>query len=229
MRLRKKPGVREAMATYPKLVPLNGEEYKGKWNSFFGNDNPIHVELGTGKGNFITTLAEQNPDINYFGVELYEEVLIRAVKKAEAKELNNLSFLWINIQDIEKYFAPGEVDKFYLNFSDPWPKKRHARRRLTHSEFLAKYKGLLKPEGVIQLKTDNEGLFQFSLNQFAQELFLLKEITFDLHNSEYVEGNVMTEYEAKFVGQGMKIFRCIAAHPAQLAAKIEEQKSRSSV
>ena len=222
MRLRKKPGVREAMATYPKLVPLNGEEYRGRWREFFGNDNPIHVELGTGKGNFITTLAEQNPHINYFGVELYEEVLIKAVKKAEAKELTNIAFLWINIRDIENYFAPEEVDRIYLNFSDPWPKKRHAKRRLTHSEFLAKYKKILNSNGFIQLKTDNEGLFEFSLNEFAQELLLLKDITFDLHNSEYVEGNVMTEYEAKFVSQGMKIYRCIAAHPAQLAAKLTE-------
>jgi tRNA (guanine-N7-)-methyltransferase len=227
MRLRRQPGVREAMATYPGLVPLNGEEYKGKWQTFFGNSNPIHVELGTGKGNFITTLAEQNPHINYFGVELHEEVLIKAVKKAEAKKLTNIVFLWINIQDIENYFAPEEVDKFYLNFSDPWPKKRHARRRLTNSEFLVKYKRLLKPDGVIQLKTDNEGLFEYSLNQFAQELFLLKEITFDLHNSEYAEGNVMTEYEAKFVERGMKIYRCVAEHPARLAAKFEEQKERS--
>ncbi|WP_286886119.1 tRNA (guanosine(46)-N7)-methyltransferase TrmB, partial [Aneurinibacillus sp. UBA3580] len=172
MRLRKKPGVREAMATYPKLVPLNGEEYRGRWREFFGNDNPIHVELGTGKGNFITTLAEQNPHINYFGVELYEEVLIKAVKKAEAKELTNIAFLWINIRDIENYFAPEEVDRIYLNFSDPWPKKRHAKRRLTHSEFLAKYKKILNSNGFIQLKTDNEGLFEFSLNEFAQELFL---------------------------------------------------------
>ncbi|MBN6187997.1 tRNA (guanosine(46)-N7)-methyltransferase TrmB [Aneurinibacillus sp. BA2021] len=222
MRLRKRPGVREAMETYPRLVPLNGEQYKGKWHTFFGNENPIHVELGTGKGNFITTLAEQNPDINYFGVELYEEVLIKAVRKAEEKGLTNIAFLWVNIEDIEKYFAPEEVDKFYLNFSDPWPKKRHFKRRLTYREFLQKYRRLLKPTGVIQLKTDNEGLFEFSLNEFAHELFWLQEITFDLHNSEMAEGNVMTEYEAKFVERGMKIFRCVAAHPAQLKAKFGE-------
>lgn len=128
----------------------------------------------------------------------------------------------MNIEDIEKYFAPEEVDKFYLNFSDPWPKKRHFKRRLTYREFLQKYRRLLKPTGVIQLKTDNEGLFEFSLNEFAHELFWLQEITFDLHNSEMAEGNVMTEYEAKFVERGMKIFRCVAAHPAQLKAKFGE-------
>ncbi|AMA73983.1 MULTISPECIES: tRNA (guanosine(46)-N7)-methyltransferase TrmB [Aneurinibacillus] len=224
MRLRKKPGVREAMANYPKLVPQDAEQYKGKWREFFGNNNPIHVELGTGKGNFITTLAEQNPHINYFGVELHEEVLIKAVKKAEEKGLANIAFLWINIRELESYFAPAEVDRFYLNFSDPWPKKRHAKRRLTHNDFLKQYKKLLKAEGCIQLKTDNEGLFEYSLNRFAEELFLLKEITFDLHNSEYAEGNIMTEYEAKFVQKGMKIFRCIAAHPAQLAANFVENE-----
>jgi tRNA (guanine-N7-)-methyltransferase len=224
MRLRRKPGIREEMMTYPKLVPQNAEQYKGKWHTFFGNDNPIHVELGTGKGNFITTLAEQNPDVNFFGVELQAEVLIKAVKKAEAKGLTNIAFLWINIRELDNYFAPGEVDKFYLNFSDPWPKKRHAKRRLTDSSFLNVYKEILKTDGCIQLKTDNEILFEYSLNQFAQELFLLKEITFDLHNSEYAEGNVMTEYEAKFVERGMKIYRCVAAHPAQLAAKVMEEK-----
>lgn len=224
MRLRKKPGVREEMATYPKLVPMNGQEHKGNWRAFFGNDNPIHIELGTGKGNFITTLAEQNPDINFFGVELHEEVLIKAVKKAEAKGLTNMSFLWMNVNDLEEYFAPGEVNRIYLNFSDPWPKKRHAKRRLTDRSFLAKYKNVLNPDGYIQLKTDNETLFEYSLNEFAHEMFLLSGITLDLHNSEYAEGNVMTEYEAKFVERGMRIYRCHAAHPLQLMALAHGKK-----
>jgi tRNA (guanine-N7-)-methyltransferase len=215
MRLRKRPGVREAMETFPQLVPLNGEEYKGKWSAFFGNDNPLHVELGTGKGRFVTTLAEQNPEFNYIGIELREEVLISAVKKAQDKQLKNIAFLWININDLANYFGEAEVNQFYLNFSDPWPKKRHAARRLTDSSFLMKYEEMLNPAGTIALKTDNEGLFEYSLNQFAGRLFLLHDITFNLHESPYAEGNVMTEYEAKFVEKGMKIFRCVAGHPAQ--------------
>jgi tRNA (guanine-N7-)-methyltransferase len=223
MRLRKRPGVREAMETYPRLVPLNGKEYRGNWRSFFENENPLYVELGTGKGRFITTLAEQNPDINYIGVELYEEVLISAVRKAESKGLRNIAFLWINITDLQEYFAHEEVSRFYLNFSDPWPKKRHAKRRLTDSGFLLKYKELLHTDGEIQLKTDNEPLFEYSLNQFAQELFLLRDITFHLHESEYAQGNVMTEYEAKFVEKGMRIYRCVAGHPAQWSVEAEKR------
>ncbi|WP_027414797.1 tRNA (guanosine(46)-N7)-methyltransferase TrmB [Aneurinibacillus terranovensis] len=215
MRLRKKPGVRETMAEFPSLVPLNGETHKGKWSAFFGNDHPLYVELGTGKGRFITTLAKQNPDINYIGVELREEVLISAVKKAKQQGLTNMAFLWININNLENFFDTGEVARFYLNFSDPWPKKRHAKRRLTDSGFLVKYEQILNPAGEVQLKTDNESLFEYSLNQFAKERFLLDQITFNLHESEYAEGNVMTEYEAKFVEKGMKIYRCVARHPAQ--------------
>ncbi|WCK55501.1 tRNA (guanosine(46)-N7)-methyltransferase TrmB [Aneurinibacillus sp. Ricciae_BoGa-3] len=219
MRLRKRPGVKEAMETFPELVPLNGEEYKGKWSAFFGNDHPLHVELGTGKGRFVTTLAEHNPEINYIGVELREEVLISAVKKAQDKQLKNIAFLWININDLENYFGEAEVNQFYLNFSDPWPKKRHAARRLTDSGFLVKYERLLNPAGKIALKTDNEGLFEYSLNEFAAQQFLLQDITFNLHESPFAEGNVMTEYEAKFVEKGMKIYRCVANHPAQWTKK----------
>lgn len=215
MRLRKRPGTKEKLLSYSQWVPIDAEIYKGKWNEYFGNTNPIFVELGTGKGKFITTLAEQNPNINYIGVELHEEVLLSAVKKAAEKELKNIAFIWTNINQLEKYFSNGEVNRFYLNFSDPWPKKRHYKRRLTYRDYLKIYLSLLHPEGHIELKTDNAGLFEFSLNEFAATGCLLKDITFNLHHSEYAQENVMTEYETRFVEQGMNIYRCVACPPSQ--------------
>lgn len=224
MRLRKRPGIKEKMLSYSQWVPTDAELNKGKWSQFFANTNPIFVELGTGKGNFITTLAEQNPHINYIGVELHEEVLISAVKKAADKGLKNIAFLWININQLDKYFSEGEVNRFYLNFSDPWPKKRHSKRRLTYRGFIQSYLSLLNPEGQIELKTDNEGLFEFSLNEFAATGCLLKDISFDLHNSVFAEGNVMTEYESRFVERGMKIYRCVACPPAQWLNQFTKSK-----
>lgn len=215
MRLRKRPGISEKLYSFSKLVPDAPESFNGKWNNYFGNNNPLFVELGTGKGTFITTLAERNPHINFIGVELHAEVLISAVNKAADQGLQNIRFLCINIEKLEDYFAKGEVNRFFLNFSDPWPKNRHAKRRLTYRDFLKKYLSLLNPEGQIELKTDNEGLFEFSLNEFAATGCLLKNINLDLHNSPYVEENVMTEYESRFVAKGMKIYRCVACPPAQ--------------
>lgn len=213
MRLRKKPWIKDEIVTYEQWVPTQPEEYRGKWQEWFKNDQPIHVELGTGKGNFITTLAEKYPSLNFIGVEVREEVLISAVRKAANKELKNIAFIWVNINKIEEIFAPGEVSRLFLNFSDPWPKSRHAKRRLTHRDFLAKYKGLLTPGQEIHLKTDNEKLFEFSLNEFSDTGFRLRNITFDLHQSHFEEAReVMTEYEKKFVSQGMKIYRAEAIY-----------------
>lgn len=217
------------MLTYTKWVPHMAEKNKGRWSQFFGNNNPLYIELGTGKGTFITTLAEQNPEINYIGVELHEEVLISAVQKAAEKNLQNIAFLWININDLDQHFALGEVDCFYLNFSDPWPKKRHAKRRLTYRDFLKKYLSLLNSRGRIELKTDNEGLFAFSLNEFAAVGCLLQDITLDLHQSPYVEGNIMTEYESRFVEKGMKIFRCVANPPEQWLRQFACEKDRENL
>lgn len=213
MRLRKKPWAKDEIVGYEKLVVLEPERYRGRWNEWFGNNQPIHVELGTGKGNFITTLAEKNPSVNYIAVEVREEVLIYAVRKAAEKGLTNIAFLWLNINKIEESFAAGEVSRIFLNFSDPWPKTRHAKRRLTHREFLDKYKKILVHGNEIHLKTDNEGLFEFSLNEFSDSGFRLKNITFDLHQSEFEEAkSVMTEYEQKFVSRGMKIYRVEAIY-----------------
>lgn len=208
MRLRKKPWIKDEIVKYDRLVVQDPKTYRGKWFNWIGQVKPIHVEFGTGKGNFITTLAEKNPDIYFFGVEAREEVLISAVRKAHEKELKNVAFLWLDVQNIEEIFGEQEIDRIYLNFSDPWPKTKHAKRRLTHSGFLQKYKLILKAGAEIHQKTDNEKLFEFSLNELSDNGFRLKNITFDLHHSQFEDAkSVMTEYEQKFVQLGMKIFR----------------------
>ncbi|HJV44951.1 MAG TPA: tRNA (guanosine(46)-N7)-methyltransferase TrmB [Bacillota bacterium] len=208
MRLRKKPWVKDQIVTYEHLLVKDPEQYYGRWNERFDNNHPIHIELGTGKGNFITTLAQRNPECNFIGVELREEVLIQAVKKANQMNLPNLAFLWLDVVKIDEVFANGEISQIYLNFSDPWPKSGHAKRRLTHRGFLEKYKSILGVGKEIHLKTDNEKLFEFSLNEFSDSGLRLKNITFDLHHSRYEEAkSVMTEYEQKFVNLGMKIYR----------------------
>ena len=210
MRLRNIKGAREEIAV-SEYVTQNPQEQKGKWNEYFGNDAPLHVEIGMGKGKFITTLAELNPNINYIGVEKYASVLIRAVeKKKERENLTNLTFLSVDAAVLPEVFASGEVDRIYLNFSDPWPKERHAKRRLTSREFLARYEQFLKPEGEICFKTDNRGLFDFSVEEAKEAGWDLKEVTYDLHHSPYAEGNVMTEYEEKFSALGNPIHRMVA-------------------
>ena len=210
MRLRNVPGSREAIADSP-LSVNEPTENKGKWNKIFGNDNPIRIEIGMGKGKFITTLAEQNPDINYVGIEKYSSVLIRAIEKCEDKEINNLKFIRMEAEYIEDVFAEGEVDRIYLNFSDPWPKDRHAKRRLTSKQFFDRYDVILKKDGVVEFKTDNDQLFEFSLEQVPEAGWQLIANTWDLHNDEkLVEGNVMTEYESKFSSMGNPIHKLIA-------------------
>jgi tRNA (guanine-N7-)-methyltransferase len=183
-------------------------KYKGRWHVVFGNDNPIYIEIGTGRGRFISTHAKQNPDINYIGIELEHELLGRVGCKAEDLEVgDNLRLSAANASRLADFFELGEVSRIYLNFSDPWPKTKHAKRRLTYIDFLTSYRTVLKPEGAVHFKTDNRELFEFSLNSFAGDDWKMQKITFDLHNSEWVEGNVMTEYEEKFSSQGMPIYR----------------------
>ncbi|HBG5277562.1 TPA: tRNA (guanosine(46)-N7)-methyltransferase TrmB [Clostridioides difficile] len=210
MRRRRKKGADEKLLSYTKYVLRDDiDKLKGKWNLKFRNDNPIHVEFGTGKGKFITTLAKQNPDINYIAMELKEEVLLKAVEKADASNLNNILFLWGDVSNILDYFEAKELSRIYINFCDPWPKNRWSKRRLTHSGFLEMYNRVLEDDGEIHFKTDNEKLFEFSLNEIAANNWLLKNISLDLGNSEY-ENSVTTEYEDKFMSQGMRIFRCEA-------------------
>lgn len=207
MRLRNVPGSRDTIAE-SRFTIKNETECKGKWNEVFGNENPIHIEIGMGKGQFIMTLAEQNPDINYVGIEKYSSVLVRAIEKQEEKDLPNLFFIRMEAENIAEVFAADEVDRIYLNFSDPWPKDRHAKRRLTSVQFLERYEHILKKEGHVIFKTDNKDLFDFSLEQVEEAVnWELLNHTFDLHHSEYVEGNVMTEYETRFVEKGNAICR----------------------
>lgn len=210
MRLRNVPGSREAIADNP-LAINEPTEYKGKWKEVFGNDNPVHIEIGMGKGKFITQLAMENPDINYVGIEKYSSVLIRALEKCEGLEISNLKFIRMEAEYICDVFDKEEVDKIYLNFSDPWPKDRHAKRRLTSKQFFERYDVILKKDGVVEFKTDNDLLFQFSLEQVPEAGWILDKYTWDLHNdAEMVAGNVMTEYESKFSAMGNPIHKLIA-------------------
>lgn len=208
MRLRNVKGSREVIAAND-FVIHNPEETKGKWKEVFGNDNPIHIEVGMGKGRFLMELAQLNPDINYIGIEKYSSVLIRAIEKRQEVELSNLYFIRMDAEDINEVFAEGEIDRIYLNFSDPWPKDRHAKRRLTSHQFLSRYDKFLKRDGVIIFKTDNKDLFDFSLEEVPVAGWKLENYTYDLHHSEYNEGNVMTEYEQKFSSMGNPICRMV--------------------
>ena len=210
MRLRNVPGAREVMIEN-EYVFTEPEGMKGTWSQVFGNDNPIRIEIGMGKGTFITTLAANNPDINYVGIEKYSSVLLRAVEKQDELQLPNLRFIRMDAEAICEVFGAGEVDRIYLNFSDPWPKARHAKRRLTSKEFLKRYEGILVQHGEVEFKTDNRELFDFSLEQVELAGWVLLAKTYDLHNDPTLSrGNVMTEYEEKFSGQGHPIHKLIA-------------------
>lgn len=210
MRLRNVPGSREAIADNDMAIN-EPTELKGKWKEEFGNDNPIRIEIGMGKGKFITTLAMENPDINYIGIEKYSSVLIRAIERCEEIEVPNLRFIRMEAEYICDVFEKGEVDRIYLNFSDPWPKDRHAKRRLTSKQFFESYDVILKKDGIVEFKTDNDLLFQFSLEQVPEAGWELIEQTWDLHNDErLMQGNVMTEYESKFSQMGNPIHKLIA-------------------
>ena len=208
MRLRNIPGAREEMLVNPYVVQ-NPEQYRGQWNRFFGNDNPLHIEIGMGKGQFIMALAAANPGINYLGIEKYSSVLIRALAKQEELALPNLRFLRFDAESIETVFTDSEVERIYLNFSDPWPKDRHAHRRLTSDRFLARYAQFLDPNGCIMFKTDNRGLFDYTLETAAACGWNCDDVTYDLHNSPYEEGNFHTEYEDRFSALGNPIYRVV--------------------
>lgn len=211
MRIRHKQGIEEKLLKISELVSEAPASLQGKWREHFQNANPLYVELGMGKGQFVTTMASQQPNINFIGVDRVPEIVYRAGKQ-ELSGQANLRFLYIDAVCLGEYFAPGEINRIYLNFSDPWPKKRHAKRRLTSPSFLNLYKTLLKEEGEIHLKTDNLDLFEYSLSQFAEKGYSLAKITYDLHNSGY-KGNIMTEYEQKFAALGYPICRCEAFKP----------------
>lgn len=209
MRLRNISGSRDIIAESP-LVIHEPEKAKGKWNELFGNDHPIRIEVGMGKGRFICELAQNNPDINYIGIEKYSSVLLRALQKMEENPLPNLLFIRMDAENIAEVFDQEEIDRIYLNFSDPWPKDRHAKRRLPSREFLARYDRFLKKDGVLEFKTDNKDLFDFALDELIPAGWKALKVTYDLHHDkEMMEGNVMTEYEEKFSSKGNPIYKYI--------------------
>ena len=213
MRLRNIPGADDVILNHP-IATKNGKEHKGNWKTVFGNDNPIYIEIGMGKGQFLLTLAKQNPEINYIGIERYSSVLLRALEKFDTEEfceLKNIRFICMNAFELPEVFEYGEVEKIYLNFSDPWPKSRHSDRRLTSPKFFGQYDKVLAKEGVVEFKTDNRGLFEFSLESVEEAGWKLLAHTFDLHHDESMNaGNVMTEYEEKFSSMGNPIHKLIA-------------------
>ena len=209
MRLRHIPGSEQQIEESP-FVISGPEEFRGQWNMFFGNNNPLHIEVGMGKGRFITELAAAHPEINYIGIERYTSVLLKAVEKRSLLFLPNLYFLCVDARTLPDIFDEGEVDRIYLNFSDPWPKDRHAKRRLTSPQFMALYDRILAPEGQVEFKTDNMGLFDYSLESIPEAGWTITASTKDLHHSDMAEGNIMTEYEAKFSAMGNPICKLIA-------------------
>ena len=229
MRLRNIPRAEGVLAACEQVIK-DETSYKGKWNTVFHNDNPLHIEIGMGKGQFLLQLAAKNPDINYIGIERYSSVLLRAVEKYQSLEAENITesedmteatsitppthvrFICMDAHDICEVFAPGEVSRIYLNFSDPWPKARHARRRLTSREYFALYDKILTADGSVEFKTDNRPLFDFSVEELADsDTFTMTDCSYDLHHDEVMNhGNIMTEYEEKFSSQGNPICKLIA-------------------
>ena len=214
MRLRNIPGADAAVAACP-YVYDTPTDYRGRWSQAFFEqpDQPIHIEVGMGKGQFLFGQAAAHPDINYIGIERYTSVLLRAIQKIDPHQPpKNMRFLCMDAADLPNVFAPGEVSRIYLNFSDPWPKDRHARRRLTSSAFLDRYDQILTMDGSIEFKTDNRGLFDFSLEEInASEGWQVCACTYDLHHTpDLCQGNILTEYEEKFSALGNPICKLIA-------------------
>ena len=208
MRIRRKPWAENEFNTNKNYIQ-NPYDLKGKWKTFFNNSNPIHIEIGCGKGQFITTMSKLNPDINYIAIERQSMVIVSALKNGREKNVGkNLAFFTADVENLRNFFEPSEIERIYINFCDPWPnKKKWAKRRLTHRNFLKIYSDIFGENSELFFKTDSRILFEFSLNEFeSQENWKMKNICLDLHNSEF-EGNIMTEYEEKFSSKGMPIFR----------------------
>ena len=210
MRLKHVKGAEETVAASPWVVQ-EPEACRSRWGELFEKaDQPLHIEIGMGKGAFITTLAAAHPEINYIGIEKYSSVLVRAIEKQEELQLPNLQLVRMDAEDITRVFAPDEIDRIYLNFSDPWPKDRHAKRRLTSVQFLGRYEQILKAGGTVEFKTDNMDLFDFSLASAEEAGWVIKAVTRDLHADPVLsEGNIMTEYEGKFSAKGNHIAKMI--------------------
>lgn len=221
-RVRRRQGTKEALQGYEQVImePMN---FRGQWQSVFGNEQPINIEVGTGRGRFISTMARQHPECNFIGIEVIEEMVLEAVERMvkQGGMPENLRMVWLNAELLDDIFAPGEVARIYLNFSDPWPKYRHRKRRLTHERFLEQYAVILAEGGELHQKTDNQGFFEYSLNTFAGAGWQLKNIQLDMYK-KLPEDNVATEYETKYIRQGLPIYRLEAIRPAQKNGEVRE-------
>ncbi len=209
MRMRRKKNREERFEKCSSLTVAEPTSLKGKWGERFGNNNKIYLEIGCGKGDFVVESAKRNPDVNFIAVEKCMDVIILAMEKVMREELKNVVFMNVDAKDLCEIFEENEIDKIYLNFSDPWKKSKQAKRRLTYRTFLEIYKNILNNEGQLEFKTDNKPLFEFSLGEFAHFGTYLSQLTFDLHNSKYNENNIQTEYERNFSAQGFKINRVV--------------------
>ncbi|MBO0436428.1 tRNA (guanosine(46)-N7)-methyltransferase TrmB [Vagococcus fluvialis] len=206
MRLRNKPGAKETILQHPNYILTDGSDWKGKWQERFLKTQPLHIEVGSGKGQFIVEMAKAHPEINYIGIEMQTNAIISILEKQLEEQLPNLQLLLVDGADLTDYFSDGEVDQVYLNFSDPWPKTRHEKRRLTYKTFLRTYETIAKPKAELHFKTDNQKLFEYSLASVTWYGMTLKKVWLDLHASDF-EGNIMTEYEEKFSSKGQQIYR----------------------
>lgn len=211
LRLRHKPWAKDEIERHPHIVIQQPAQHRGKWHELFQNDHPIYLEVGTGKGQFLTKMAQMYPNINFIGIEKYDSVIITALERAVELSVENVKFLNENVSDLLEFFAKGEIERVYINFTDPWPKKRHEKRRLTYESFLKMYEKVLVEHGEIHFKTDNQALFEYSLHSFSKYGLILNNVSLNLHESD-IENNVMTEYEEKFSQMGQRIYRCEAVY-----------------
>lgn len=211
MRLRNKPWAADLIAANPSMILVSPEDIAGKWQTRFAKEQPIYIEVGSGKGQFITQMAQKYPDRNFIAVEIQESAIAVILQKQVELKLPNLQLLLGNGAALTTFFAENEVAGVYLNFSDPWPKTRHEKRRLTYKSFLAEYQQIMQPTGYLRFKTDNQGLFEYSLMRLNDYGMVFDDISLDLHNSELAEDNIQTEYEEKFSKRGQVIYR-LEAH-----------------
>ena len=213
MRVHKKKHGAERLEACGSIVIKDLRKEGNNSRKLFGNDKPLRIEIGCGKGDFIVGTAAKEPDVNFLAIERVSDVLVTAAEKVRESGLSNVRVCCVDAKELTEIFEKGSIDRIYLNFSDPWPKSRHEKRRLTHRSFLEIYKTILKDDGEIHFKTDNRGLFDFSVEEFKECNWKLDKLTYDLHNSEYMENNVMTEYERRFSGLGFSINRVEAKKP----------------
>lgn len=224
MRLRNITGADTYIAN-SKYVVQDEKMKKGCWNKVFGRKAPLHIEVGMGKGQFLMQLAQQNPEIDYVGIEMYSSVLLRAVQKMEENPIENLRFIRMDAREIEEVFDKEEVDKIYLNFSDPWPKDRHAKRRLPSRQFLERFDKILSREGNLEFKTDNKDLFDFAVEEIEPAGWQIDALTYDLHHDEIMnQGNILTEYEEKFSSKGNPIYKYIISRQKKACVEDESKK-----